>query len=180
MSINPLQIIGKYYTEGTPLYAILLSHSHSVTAKALEIAERHPELQPDKAFIAEAAMLHDIGIFLTHAPSIHCTGQANYIEHGYLGAELLRKEGLGRHALVCERHTGTGLSLEEIIKRQLPLPHRDMRPISWEEQIICYADNFFSKTHLNEILTTEKIISSLAKFGEESVEEFKKRMILFG
>lgn len=177
--MHPLEIIDKYYTEGTPLYTILLSHSRSVTAKALEIAERHPELQPDKTFIAEAAMLHDIGIFLTHAPGIHCTGKANYIEHGYLGAELMRKEGYERHALVCERHTGTGLSLEEIKKRQLPLPHRDMCPISWEEQIICYADKFFSKTHLNEILTPEKILTSLAKFGEKPIEKFKKWMILF-
>ena len=36
-------------------------------------------------------MLHDIGIFQTDAPGIHCFGSQPYICHGRLGAELLRK-----------------------------------------------------------------------------------------
>lgn len=178
--MDPLKIINKYYVEGTPLYTILLSHSRSVTEKALEIARRHPELHLDTNFIEEAAMLHDIGIFLTNAPGIYCTGAAKYIEHGYLGAELMRREGYERHSLVCERHTGTGLSLEEIERQNLPLPHRDFCPVSLEEQVICFADKFYSKTHLDEILSTEKILSSLGKFGDKSVAQFKEWLELFG
>lgn len=59
----------------------------------------------------------------------------------------MRKEGFPRHALVCERHTGAGISLQSIIDQQLPVPHRDMVPVSLEEQVICFADKFFSKTH---------------------------------
>ena len=143
--MNSLDIIEKYYKKGTPLYDILLSHSVSVSNKALKLA-RQSGLDIDLQFVQEAAMLHDIGIFLTDAPSIQCFGKHSYVEHGYLGAELLRSEGLPRHALVCERHTGTGISLEEIIERNLPLPHRDMVPVSLEEQLICYADIFYSKT----------------------------------
>ena len=65
--------------------------------------------------------------------------------HGYLGAELVRKEGFPKHALVCERHTGAGLSLQNIIQQDLPVPHREMTPVSLEEQIICFADKFFFK-----------------------------------
>ena len=134
--MNSLDIIEKYYKKGTPLYDILLSHSVSVSNKALKLA-RQSGLDINLQFVQEAAMLHDIGIFLTDAPSIQCFGKHSYVEHGYLGAELLRSEGLPRHALVCERHTGTGISLEEIIERNLPLPHRDMVPVSLEEQLIC-------------------------------------------
>ena len=35
-------------------------------------------------------MLHDIGIFRCNAPDIDCHGDAGYICHGYLGAELMR------------------------------------------------------------------------------------------
>ena len=88
-------------------------------------------------------MLHDIGIGQCDAPGIHCHGTHLYIEHGYLGAELLRAEGLPRHALVCERHTGMGLSREMIEERGWPLPCRDMRPVTLEEKLVCYADKFF-------------------------------------
>ncbi len=50
-------------------------------------------------------MLHDIGIFLTDAPGIHCHGTAPYIAHGYLGADLLRRERYSEDvARVAERH----------------------------------------------------------------------------
>ena len=93
-----------------------------VLDKAQSLAIRHPEMDLDIPFNQEAAMLHDIGIYLTKAPDIGCFGEHPYICHGYLGADLLRTEGLPRHALVCERHTGAGISLEMIKKNHLPLP----------------------------------------------------------
>jgi uncharacterized protein len=95
----------------------------------------------------------------------------------YIG--LLRKEGFERHALVCERHTGAGLTLEEIIERQLPVPHREMVPVTLEEQIICFADKFFSKTHLDEEKTVEKARKSIAKYGEEGLNRFDGWCSLF-
>ena len=80
--MDPLQIIDTYYGNNEALREILVRHSRSVTAKALDVARRHPELGLDEQFISEAAMLHDIGIFLTDAPSIHCHGSNPYICHG--------------------------------------------------------------------------------------------------
>lgn len=170
--MNPLDIINKYYPGESELKHILLTHSHSVADKALEIADRHPELGLDREFLQEGAMLHDIGIFLTDADSIFCFGEKPYICHGYLGADLMRSEGYPRHALVCERHTGAGLSLEQIIAQDLPVPHRDMVPVSREEQVICFADKFFSKTHLDREKSVEKARKSLEKYGEAGVQRF--------
>lgn len=144
--MDALAIINKYYPEDNELKHILLTHSRSVADKALWIAGKHPELNLDKQFLEEAAMLHDIGIFMTDADGICCFGSYSYICHGYLGADLMRKEGFPRHALVCERHTGAGISLQSIIDQQLPVPHRDMVPVSLEEQVICFADKFFKDT----------------------------------
>jgi len=168
----PVEIIKKYYQTGTELYDILLEHSFSVADKALYIAQIHPEFKLDIKFIYEAAMLHDIGIFLTKSPEIYCFGKYPYICHGYLGSDLLKNEGFPRHALVCERHTGTGLSLENIIKDQLPLPKRNMSPETLEEQLICFSDKFYSKTHPEKEKSVDKVRKNLSKYGEDSVRIF--------
>lgn len=167
-------VIDKYYSDNPPLKSLLLLHSTLVARKALAIVDSHPELGADRGFVEEAAMLHDIGIFLTDAEPIHCFGKYHYLCHGYLGADLLRNEGLPRHALVAERHTGTGLTLKQILERNLPLPHRDMVPVSIEEKIVCFADKFFSKTRPDEEKTVLQAEKSLAKFGQEGVEIFNE------
>jgi len=177
--VNSLAIIEKYYEPQSLLYAILVKHSNAVTQKALEIAENHPEMPLDKTFIQEAAMVHDIGIFLTNAPRISCFGSFPYICHGYLGADLIRKEGFPKHALVCERHTGAGISLFDIEQQNLPLPKRDLRPVSLEEQLICFADKFYSKTRLDEELTLSQVQVSLSKFGGKAVIQFQTWCELF-
>lgn len=142
------EIIEAYYRPGTPLYGIFMDHAEKVTRKSLDIAERIAHLNPDMAFIESAAMLHDIGIFMTDSPAIHCTGEHPYICHGILGRALLESidtDTFARHALVCERHTGCGITVENIRKNRLPLPVRDMVPVTLEEEIICFADKFFSK-----------------------------------
>ena len=141
--MDALAIINKYYSEENELKHILLTHSRSVADKALRIAVKHPELHLDTGFLEEAALLHDIGIFMTDASGIQCFGTHPYICHGYLGSELLMKEGYPRHALVCERHTGAGMSLQSIIEQDLPIPHRDMVPVSMEEQVIVLQINLF-------------------------------------
>lgn len=175
-----ISIINKYYKPGTKLYHILLTHSRSVADKALSICKNHPELNIDVQFVEEAAMLHDIGIFRTNAPGIECYGDKPYICHGTIGAELLRNEGFPHHALVAERHTGTGISHEEIIKQKLPIPLQDYLPISIEEQLICYADKFYSKTHLDREKTLEQARKSLIKYGQEGLKRFDYWSTLFG
>lgn len=177
--MNPLALIDKYYPEDNELKHILLVHSRSVADKALEMARKHPELNLDLTFIEEAAMLHDIGIFLTDADGIYCFGKYPYICHGYLGSELVAREGYPRHALVCERHTGAGLSLKAIMERDLPVPHREMIPISLEEQIICFADKFYSKTKLDKEKSVEKARKSIEKHGEEGLTRFDAWCKLF-
>ena len=153
-------IINKYYPEDNELRRILLVHSRAVADKALAIADRHPELSLDRQFIEDAAMLHDIG-------------------HGRIGAEMLRAEGFPRHARVCERHTGAGITRSQIIAQKLPLPQQDFLPETMEEKVICYADKFFSKSHLDEEKTIEQAIASLSKFGKEGVARFREWVKMF-
>lgn len=177
--MHPLDLIDKYYPHDNELKNIVVVHSTSVAEKALHIAREHPELKLDTTFLHEAAMLHDIGIFLTNAPGIQCFGDKPYICHGYLGADLVREGGFPKHALVCERHTGAGLSLENILEQELPVPHREMLPVSLEEQIICFADKFFSKTHLDREKTVDAARKSIARYGDDGVARFDNWCRLF-
>ena len=143
-----LSIINQYYPSENELRRILLTHSRQVADRCLLIARKHPELKLDTEFLEEAAMLHDIGIYACDAPSIQCFGAEPYICHGLIGGKLLREKGFVRHAQVCERHTGTGISREQIIAQNLPLPLDGCyEPDTIEEQVVCYADKFYSKTN---------------------------------
>ncbi|MDO8507032.1 MAG: HDIG domain-containing protein [bacterium] len=178
--MKPVEVIDKYYKKGSISRRFLVEHSKSVAKKALEVAKNVPEMKPDLRFIEEASMLHDIGIFLTNAPVIGCSGDKEYICHGYLGRKILEKEGYPKHGLVCERHLGVGISLEEIEVRNLPLPKRNMLPISLEEEIICFADKFFSKGEglLKKEKSLEDIRKRLPDFGN-SQEIFEGWMVKF-
>ena len=173
--MNPLAIIEKFYTAGTKPYQVLVEHSRIVTEKSLEIARSQMHLNPDLEFIEKAAMLHDIGIFLTQAQAIGCTGEKPYICHGYLGKKLLDEHGLPpEYGLVCERHTGAGITKENILLNNIPLPQRDMIPISLEEKIICAADKYHSKNpkYADKKITTIQIIDELGKISKDHAKRF--------
>ncbi len=166
-------VVALSYERGSLLWDILLTHSRSVARLAVAIAEGHPELGADVRFVREAAMLHDVGIVRTDAPGIDCHGSLPYICHGVEGRRILDDARLPLHALVCERHTGAGLTREYIEERGLPLPPRDMVPLSVEEKIVCYADKFYSKTrHLTRMKTRLEALASVAKYGEDSERRF--------
>lgn len=180
MECDVAKIYALWYEEGSALYELLRTHSALVAQKALECADRHG-LDIDRRFVWEAAMLHDIGIFRAHAPGILCNGTEPYIRHGVIGRELLDSLGLPRHALVCERHTGAGLTVDDIIAQNLPLPHRDMVPISTEERLICYADKFFSKSgQFWKEKSLESVLRSMRKHGPETVSRFQAMHDEFG
>ena len=165
-------IIDKYYPEGTSSREIYMRHAQQVTNKAIQTATVCKlDLNIDE--VRAAAMLHDIGICLTNAPSIGCNGSEPYIKHGIMGAELLRKEGCPEiYARVAERHTGAGITIEDIDTQNLPLPRQDYCPETILERLVCYADKFFSKTHLDREKSVEKALKSISKYGEEGVLRF--------
>ena len=171
-------LIDTYYGHTPELRHILVTHSEQVRDRALAILDAHPAWETtgnergetvNRTFLTEAAMLHDIGIIFCDAPKIYCFGTHKYIEHGYLGAELLRREGLPEHALVAERHTGSGITHDQVLREDLPIPVQDYLPISLAERIICYADKFYSKSHLGEEVALSKIRYNMWKYGHDAI-----------
>lgn len=175
------RIIDKYYPAGSPLRDIYMRHCRSVANLALDIARRNGlDLSP--ADIEAAAMLHDIGIVRTDAPGIHCHGSEPYLAHGRIGADLLRAEGAPEeYARVAERHTGAGLTPEDVARMSPMLPpDRSYMPQTLLERLVCYADKFYSKSGDMKIKPLERVRASLAKFGEGASERFERLHQEFG
>ena len=166
-------LLEKYFTSAETL-AMILEHSRLVAAKALRIADSLGRPEIDRQFIEEAALLHDIGVCRTASPRLGCHGEEPYIRHGIIGRDILESEGLPRHALVCERHIGVGLTIEDIRAQHLPLPNRNMSPLSLEERIISFADLFYSKkpgaVHVEK--TPDQVRDDLSRFGAHKVGLF--------
>ena len=179
--MNPETLLAKYFS--SLALPIILEHSRNVARKALQIALNSPAAATlDMVFIEEAALLHDIGVSQTDAPGLGCHGTEPYIRHGILGREILEKEGLPRHALVCERHIGVGLTVADIVRQNLPLPRRDMLPASPEERIVASADLFYSKkkSALSVEKSVDQIRTELGKFGADKVAVFEGWLEEFG
>lgn len=173
--MKPVALLEKYLTDADAL-AIVLTHSRLVAEKALKIADSLKFDTANRQFIEEAALLHDIGVCRTASPHLGCHGTEHYIRHGIIGREILEAEGLSRHALVCERHIGVGLTVADIRAQSLPLPERDMTPVSIEERIVAFADLFYSKKQVTVHVekAVEEVRHNLARFGEHKAEIFAR------
>jgi uncharacterized protein len=179
--MEPFVLLKKYFVANEDSFAIVSEHSRMVADKALRIAVNLGNSEIDMQFIEEAALLHDIGVSRTHAPKIGCHGDAPYLYHGILGREILEAEGFQSHAMVCERHIGVGLTVDDIVRQKLHMPRRDMTPVTMEEKIICFADLFFSKRPglLRHEKTIDQIRQNLAQHGMRKVSIFERWLIEF-
>lgn len=178
--LSPEAILGRYF-QGEAL-DMVVTHGSMVSRLSLEIGRVLGLPTEESAFLEQAAMLHDIGICRVHAPEIRLFGDHPYIMHGILGRDILEAEGLPRHALVCERHIGVGLTEIDIVGQGLPLPLRDMVPQNLAEEIICFADLFYSKKMggLEKMKSVPRVREKLATFKGDKLQIFDCWMERFG
>lgn len=170
------------YIKDEELKRLLITHSECVGHKALAVADKCGIGERiDRQFVWDASMLHDIGVVKCNAPDIHCHGKFPYILHGVAGAEILASEGLDEtFCRVCERHTGSGITAEEIRENGLSLPEKDYLPETLEEKLICYADKFFSKSkNPEDEKSLERVRASIKRHGEKALERFDSLQRLF-
>lgn len=186
--MSALEILYHFYPQDSPLRRLLVLHSTQVRDKALSIAGNPAlaNLDINLQIVNDGALLHDIGIGRCNAPDIHCTGTERYLLHGTIGARMLREygeaEGLDLEALarICERHTGAGLTADDVRALDLPLPPVDLLPVTLEEKLVCLADKFYSKSSPEREKTLEQVRRSMAKFGAGAQLRFKELCETFG
>jgi len=156
----------KKYAPNEKIFKLVLAHSKKVQQVALRLAKN---IDCDKEFIKTAAILHDIGRFKYF--------KKNIIKHGIHGAKILRKEGLLKHANVCERHLGAGINKKDIKDQKLPLPKKCYIPLTKEEYIICYADNLvFGSKEVPFKKVVERFRKELGDYGVKKLLLLKKKI----
>ncbi|AAB98768.1 TPA: TIGR00295 family protein [Methanocaldococcus jannaschii] len=130
----------------------VVEHCLAVSEYAYELALaiKNKGYEVDVELVRLGGLLHDIGRSRTHG-----------IEHGVVGAEILRELGFDEKlALIAERHIGAGITKEEAI--ELGLPPKDYLPITLEEKIVAHADNLIFGTKRVEI--------------DDVIKKFEKRL----
>ena len=173
-------LIYKVYNGNEGILDFLIPHLECVAKLAVKIAKNNPSADSD--FVERAALLHDIGILKTYAPKIKCFGDEPYIRHGVIGKKILEEHGFLREAVVAMTHVGVGLTAAQIKENNLPLEAIDMIPTTQEEQIVAYADLFYSKDpkHFTTPKTVKEVRQAVKKYGDSATDIFDNWHKKFG
>jgi uncharacterized protein len=163
-----------------------LHQRHAPTPQALDLVYTHcqivsaiaGQLLASSGFAADAALvragclLHDVGVY----PLYDDAGKldhARYIRHGILGYRLLRAQGLPE--AVCRfasHHTGVGLTRDDVVQQELPVPPANYLADTAEETVVMYADKFHTKTTPPAFLTADAYAARVARFGPDKAAAF--------
>ncbi|WP_035138348.1 HD domain-containing protein [Bifidobacterium biavatii] len=128
----------------------------------------------DEHLVMIGGLLHDIGTYrvLKHDGSdgepLKFDGK-RYILHGLLGYEWLLEQGVDESiAQFARNHTGVGLTREDVIRQDLPLPPDDYAPVNLEQETVMVADKFHSKSTPPKFLSVDAYTAKARRFGEEN------------
>ena len=131
MNQSSIYKLHQKYAPNEKVLEIGWTHSLIVRDISLQITkklEKSYGFAIDKNLIEIGALVHDIGYYQ------YVKNKKNYVEHGENGYKILIKEEfLKKIARFALTHVGVG--------------YKKNIPISLEEEIVCYADNFHSKGH---------------------------------
>ncbi|MGP4024958.1 HD domain-containing protein [Actinomadura sp. 3N407] len=137
-------------------------------------------LEVDVDLVRAGCLLHDVGVYRLYDMS----GQLDhkgYVRHGVLGHELLRGEGFPEEICrFCSRHTGMGLTRDDVERQGLPVPAGDYVAETGEERLVMYADKFHSKTSPPSFVSAETYAVHVRRYGEDKVAAFKAMREVFG
>lgn len=176
-TIAQIKNLHRRYAKSDAAFQLVFTHCEIVWELSRQLIKNN-DLVVNDHFIRAACLLHDIGAYLLidEAGNID---ERNYIKHGPIGYVLLKSENFPEQLCrIAERHTGVGISKNEVKKKKLPLPLRDYIAETPEERLIMYADKYHSKTPFFN--SFEWYNNYIKKLGENKVRMFKKLADEFG
>ena len=183
MNEKKIYKLHKKYSKGVNQEIILdavWGHSLIVKDIALELVKNLEKrgIKINKKLVEIGCLVHDIGCYECY--EFYGRNKGCYIQHGIRGYEILKKEGFGEEiARMATIHLGVGLVEENVVASGLPLEHKDYIPITLEEELVAYADNFHSKSG-PKFDKFENSREKLAKLWPESVMIFDRFRKKFG
>lgn len=178
MHIDQIKALHRKYAPNPKVFEYVFSHCQ-IICEIVEQLISKGNFQCDIELVKSGALVHDIGVYkVTDKEGVE--DKKNYIKHGVEGYKILKDEGLPEPLCrIAERHTGVGITKEQILANNLPLLPKDYIAETIEEKLVMYADKFHSKNpdHFNSFESYRKYVG---RFGEESVKKFEELAVLFG
>lgn len=176
---HEIRALHEKYAPTSEAFELVYTHCEIVCGVAEQLLARG-SLALDANLLRAGSLLHDIGVYRLYSPSGELD-HARYVQHGLLGYELLHDLGLpDALCRFCSCHTGMGLSRDDVLRQQLPLPVDDYLAESGEEELVMYADKFHSKTDPPVFVTPSTYIASVRRFGEDKTLRFASMLERFG
>lgn len=140
----------------------------------------------DERLVTIGGLLHDIGTYKvlkhdgTDGEPLKFAGK-EYIRHGLLGYEYLLENGVDEEiAQFARNHTGVGLTRDDVIRQELPLPPADYVPVNLEQETVMVADKYNSKSLPAKFVTAESYTKRAARFGEENKRRWLELLDQYG
>ena len=144
-SASEIEALHRKYAPAESVFELVFTHCKIVSDIATQLAEKSGA-NVDIELVRVGCLLHDIGVYPLFDKNGAETDTSKYITHGVLGEEILQNEGFAEGLCrFASHHTGAGITKEQIIESNLPLPHNDYLAETPEEKLVMYADKFHSK-----------------------------------
>jgi uncharacterized protein len=162
--------------------AVVYTHSEIVRRIAMELLGRvvSAARRPDARLVRAGCLLHDIGVYRLYDAAGRLD-HASYVRHGILGHELLADAGYPEALCrFASRHTGVGITRDDVQRQDLPLPPADYVAQTPEEELVMYADKFHTKTAPPAFLTPAAYAAYVRRFGADKVTAFAAMRATFG
>ncbi|HPG37321.1 MAG TPA: HD domain-containing protein [Candidatus Saccharibacteria bacterium] len=182
-TFEQIEVIHKTHAPSEFLFGLVFTHCQIVAEIAQQLIEVN-DLKVNKDFVVAACRLHDVGYYLLFdGRGVIKRGKAQ-IQHAIAGAATLRAEGLPEeYCNACLHHIGLGLSAEDVVSQELPIPEKDYRPTTPEERLVMYADKFHSKEKLSHLVFNsyewyENFVTE--KFGQHNAQKWHDLAQEFG
>jgi uncharacterized protein len=162
--------------------AVVYTHSEIVRRIAMRLLDGPgPAAEGiDAGLVRAGSLLHDVGVYRLYDAAGRLD-HAGYIRHGILGHELLAAAGYPE--VLCRfasRHTGVGITREDVLRQELPLPPADYVAQTPEEALVMYADKFHTKSTPPSFLTAETYSDEVTWFGPDKPAAFARLRERFG
>lgn len=158
-------------------FQIIHTHCQIVEQIAMQLLDKKPR-NIDEKLVHVGALLHDIGAYKV----IDKYGEFHQgVRHGIFGEEILRAEGLPKEICrIASRHTGVGLTKQDVIDQKLPITPADYTAETIEERIIMYADKFHTKAVKSYFCSFNFYQEFVQKFGGDKVAKLQQLADEFG
>jgi len=176
-SDTQIKMLHQKYAKTEADFELIYTHCQVVDEVAKQLLEAKPELAVNHELIHVGCMLHDIGVYAVRENGTFVQG----IKHGTIGEQILKDEGYPEIIYrFASHHTGVGLTKQDIVSQDLPIPIGDYLAETNEERMVMYADKFHTKSDPPTFYTFEGYRTFVQQFGNDKALLFDELAELFG